>query len=507
MIGTNETAPQRWTKLDGARGSFIRRCEQYASYTIPKLCTPDGYDQNSSELMHDYQSLGAQGVNHAANKLMLALFAPSRTFFRLDPGPKMLQQLAAINVSEQDVADQLAVAEKEACKTLDRKALRPKLYEAAKHLLVTGNALLIFGKDDMRVSGIKGYCVKRAANGKWVELILREKVPVAALEPAVKALVMASGVCTDQDHEVVHYYWGKLQDDGRYYFQQYIDDIALPDKFSSYYTEDKVPYHPITWDLSSCADYGTGLVEDYSGDFGSLSLLSEATVKAAILASEFRWLVNPQGMTKVEDFAASRNGDALPGNRGDIELLSSGKGADFGVNVNVAQEYIRRIGAAFLLNSAVTRDAERVTAEEIKLTAEELETSWGGAYSRIAVDMQIPMATWLMSVSNMKIAGTDLRPTVLTGLDALSRSGDRDSLVLFLQDLTALNTLPPEVRNRIKLSSLMTALAAARGISSATYVMTDMEFAALQQQQMQMQAQQQAAQAGNPPTQEAQPNG
>ena len=56
----------------------------------------------------------------------------------------------------------------------------------------------------------------------------------------------------------------------------------------------------------------------------------------------------------------------------------------------------RRLGAAFLLNTAVTRDAERVTAQEIRMQAQELESSLGGVYSRLANELQLPLAKRLL---------------------------------------------------------------------------------------------------------------
>ena len=56
----HSTASGRWTQLNGTRQGLITRCEGYSGLTIRKLCLPDGYDQNSSDLQHDWQSVGAQ---------------------------------------------------------------------------------------------------------------------------------------------------------------------------------------------------------------------------------------------------------------------------------------------------------------------------------------------------------------------------------------------------------------------------------------------------------------
>jgi hypothetical protein len=491
-----DTASARWSQLDSDRQSFLGRCERYAAFTIPKICLPNGYDQNGDELMHDYQSLGAQAVNHLSNKLMLALFAPSRPFFRLDldGNAKDEMQVAGINLEEFEA--RMAEVERGAVTELDRRAIRPRMYDAMKHIIVTGNSLLIFSNDGgMRVLGIKSYCVKRDVEGNVLEIVIKEMASRDSLDPKIIEELGEKLTCNHND-EVELYRWIKL-DGSDYTMTQWIGNERLSVKFDGKWPKDKMPYRAITWDLASGSDYGTGLVEDFAGDFAALSIMSKATVQAAILASEFRWLVNPSGMTSPEDFENSENGAALAGVQGDITLVQSGKSADLQVNVQIAEKYVQRIGQGFMLHSAVTRHAERVTAEEIRMTAEELETSLGGAYSRIAIDVQMPMAYWLMELSGKKITGTDVKPTIVTGLAALSRAGDRDNLILFLQDIAALSNIPEPERSRLKTGAIYAAFAAARGLSSTTYLLSEDEFRA--QQQAQMEAQLQAELANRMP--------
>jgi len=485
MDNMNDTAASRWSKLDGDRQSFIQRCEKYAAFTIPKICLPNGYSQESIELQHDYQSLGAQAVNHLANKLMLALFAPSRPFFRLDATDKLLAQIQQTDMTAEDLSNQLSQAEHKAIGELDRRAIRPKMYDSMKHIIITGNALLILNKDAMRVLGLKNYVVKRDVEGRVLEIVTKEKVHRLSLEKGIVEELSDRLTCVDDTVDL--YKWIKKTEGGDYTLCTYVGDHKLSSKYEGKWPEHKCPYRAITWDLASGDDYGSGLVEDYAGDFAALSVMSQATVQAALLASEFRWLVNPAGMTSPEDFEKSENGAALAGVKGDIELIQSGVANNLQVNLQIAQMYITRIGAGFLLQSAVTRQAERVTAEEIRRTAEELESSLGGAYSRIAVDIQIPMAYWLMEMSGRKIAGTDIEPTIVTGLAALSRSGDRDNLVLFFQDVAMFDNLSPETRARMKMTPIYASLASARGLATSTYLLTEAEFQ--QQQALQMKEQ------------------
>ncbi|WCA46229.1 head-to-tail connector protein [Caulobacter phage DCM] len=494
-VATNAKA--RWSQLDGKRQPLIRRTEKYAGFTIAKLCTPEGYDQNTDELQHDFQAVGAQAVNHLANKIMLALFAPSRPFFRLDPSVKLRNELMKAGVDENKLNELLSLGEKEAISELDRMSLRPKLYEAIKHLIVTGNVLLIL-EDETRVVGLKNYCVRRSQTGRVLEILHRDRLTFDELVEDVQIAMMYIDKTyeTKPDKEVCLYRWIKRLPNGNFHVEQWVDQHQLPADFSTVYEPDQLPYRVLTWDLSDDAHYGTGLVEDYQGDFAGLSTLSKSQVIAAVLCSEFRWLVNPAGQTKPEDLMASENGAALPGTKEDINLIQSGKAGDMQIVQAIGQEYIQRIGRGFLLGSAVTRDAERVTAEEIRMQATELETSLGGAYSRLAVDFQIPLSYYLLARINFKINGSEVRPSIVTGLDALSRNGDVENLKLWLADMGALQTLSPQLLAVLRQDQIAADLAAARRIKVDKYMKTPEEIKQEQQQAMFMQAQAQAAAKG-----------
>jgi len=489
-----QNAAARYKQLDGLRQSFLRRCETYAFYTLPKLCPPNGYDQETVELNHDFQAVGAQAVNHLANKIMLALFAPGNPFFRADPDPQLLRQIAQLGMAEQELQQALAQGEKQAVAELDRMALRPKLYEAVKQLIVTGNALLCLEQDSARVIGIKHYVVRRSMSGQIVEIIIEDCVLFDELDPDVQAHV-ARYTHYQPDREVTLYRWINRLPTGEYAMTQWVDQYQLPKQFNGKWPEQHLPYRAMTWDLSDDAHYGTGLVEDYKGDFAGLSALTKAQVQGAILASEFRWLANPAGMTKPEDFQNSANGSVLPGNEGDLVLVQSGKSSDLQVTMAMAAEYIKRIGQGFLLSMAVTRDAERVTAEEIRMQANELETSLGGAYSRLAVDFQLPMAYWLLDRVGMSIRGKAVTPRIVTGMEALSRNGDLDDLKQWLNDAAAVadiaNSLPV-----LNLGPLLTALALPRRVDVSAFLKSPEQMQAEQQQAVDQQNQQAATEAG-----------
>jgi len=467
-----------WAQLDNERRSLITRCEKYAAYTLPVLCPPEGYNEKQDELQTDYQSVGAQGLNNLTNKLMLALFAPSRPFFRLDIPEDVMQQLhATTGFDPTQFQSAMAVGEKNAVKRLDQKAARPDLYLALKHMIVTGNCLMVL-KDGIRAIGIKRYVVKRSQSGRVIRLIVKEDVLFDELSPAAQAQLLNRSskyqsyrLNHDSKAPSVEHYVDIRYVDGHYVETQHVDEFWLEGReFEGKYDDMSLPYRALTWELHDDNDYGTGLVEQAAGDFAALSALSQAEVEAAVLASQFRWMVNPSGMTKPEDLEASDNGAALPGVEGDIVPLITGTAASLQHIGAANAKYVQRLANLFLIGSAVVRDAERVTAEEIRMQANELETSLGGVYSRLAVDLQLPIAYWLLKDIKVNLKGTQLQPTIITGLDALSRNGDLDNLKLCLMDLAAIGAMPPQMMATLKLDALAREMFTGRGVDPTPYI-------------------------------------
>lgn len=490
------TAGARWAKLDGVRGNIIRRAERFAKWTISKVFPDDSYNQNNEALSNEWQSLGAQAVNHLSNKLVMNLFAPSRPFFRLGPKKAAKEQLATIAAEQKRAMEnKLSVVERESSDVIDRLALRAKLYELLKLLIITGNALMVLKDKGMRVLTLRSYVVRRDVNGSVIELLIREKVHKSEMDQDALSMALRSGQFSLDVEGCAHHFRWVTFDSGKFREDQWYNDFKLPAEYSSSYTKERMPYHAVTWDLTSGNHYGSGLVEDYKNDFACLTALSQSTVMAAIMNSEFRWLIRAGAMTSAQDLSNSRNGDVLYGEQGDITPLPSGLESKIETNVAIAQQYIQRLGAAFLLQSAITRQAERVTAQELRMNAEELEGGLGGAYSRLAGGLQVPLADFCLDYAGYSVNETNFEATVITGLAALSRVGDRDRLMEYLQSLASAAGLPPMMLQRMKISVLMSDLASAVGLDRDTYVYTDEEFAQMQQQQAQQQQQQMAVEA------------
>lgn len=470
-----------WTKLDGERSDLMLRCEALAALTLPHLCLPLGRPHEASPITYGFSSVGAEATNHLVNKLMLTLFRPGIPFFRLRPTPQGDQILRANNMTQESLAGPLSQAELLAMQVLDSSGQRPKLNTAVEHLVVLGNVLLVL-EDTFRVMGLRYWCVKRNVKGEWIKLVIREEICADELETNVRDALAMSGRMINDDTKVCMYKvltrTGKFID-----LQQWVDDTRLPPEFDGRWRDDKCPYRVCTWVLPDESNYGIGLAQSYWADLQAIEDLAQSTSEGSQVATELRWAVDPVSQSTASDLNSSRNGDFIPARKDDITPIFGGNHEALRVADAVLQRYERRVNAGFLRIGAAVRDAERVTAEEVRLQALELETAYGGTYSSLARDLQGPVAHWSLDKAGIKPEDNELRPVVVTGLDALTRNAELEALRAAFSDLGLVGALPEQLQARLKWEPLAAFIGAGRGSNLKPFLMSDDEFNAQQERE------------------------
>lgn len=465
------TAKAEFDRLDGDRSNLLYRFERLSQLTIPSVFPCKEYKATQDQLTNGFTSLGSQCVTHLTNKLMNAMFAPSRPFFRLGLDESMLKNLAAqLGVDEGVITDALSNGERSAMAELEREGCREALYEGVTNLVTVGNVLMDMSGDNLQFVSVRDYVVRRNAKSVPTCIIIKECVRYDDLEDDAQAEYMkVRGPC--HDYQELHTYKQIKLVKGMYRESFWIEDVPLGEKYAGKYKPENLPYRALTWRLPLRQHYGVGRCEEYANDLATNDGLSEAQADGAILASQFKWLVSPNGMTRPEDLSGSQNGAVIPGVEGDLALAYANIGQQLQTVLAISQDYQRRLGAGFLLSSAVTRDAERVTAEEIKIQVMELESSLGGVYSRLALSIQQPLALWLIKKAKVNIKGTQIKPTVITGLDAISRNGDLERLRAFLGDSAALDNIQPATRAKLNENNIISDMAAGNGVDKSRYVL------------------------------------
>lgn len=458
-MSTAKNIVQVYETLKSERDLISTKVEEYATWTLPSVFPEPGVTV-SEELQNDVQSFGAQAVNHLSNKLMIGLFNPSRPFFRLDATKEFTEELAQAGVPQEAIQAALQGAERESVKELDRLGAREPFTMLLMLLIITGNGLLYFPKDGkIQAYSMRDYVITRDITGFPIRIILHDAKKTETLPKDVQEKLhraKPNGVNAEMDTKL----YTDIQWDittKKYTVHQYADEVRLTDdKSKGVYTADTLPYIPLVWKLVRGEDYGRGLVEDYAGDFHALSTAERSSLEIVSVIAQIKGLVNPAGMTDVNELNNTANGQWCSGREEDVSLVQF---AELQQALASLETYIdkkeRRLSKAFLMDSAGVRDAERVTAEEIRLVARDLEMALGGVYTRLAQTYQLPIARLLLLKIDFKIKGTKVEPIITTGLSALSRSGDLDSYRFFVQDAALLAQLDPEIRAELSIPQLL----------------------------------------------------
>lgn len=462
----NMTLKLDFDRLYSHRSPLRRKWEIQAGWTLPYLFPLENQDENV-DMQNDYQSVGAQVVNHLANKIVTILFPQGRPFFRYDLSTEQKDQLRELDLSQTKIDEVLSVAEKIVMKNLAKKHMRTALLEAIKALIVTGNSLLMLSSKEgekAQVYSVRDYVILRDMSGKPYHMITRDSHVVATLPKDIQDLVRERSTEKQlEPDDTVEIFTSILKNtDGRYIVWQEIDATIRVPRSIGVYTEDTLPWIPLTWNLTRGHNYGTALVEEYGGDFHAHSSMAEAMVNLAAIVADIKVLVDPMGQTDVEALNDTASGTYVFGSAEDISFLQLEKAHDMKFLHEQMVTYEKRIGRGFLFSSAAQRDAERVTAVEIRRDALELEGSLGGIYGRLAETLQEPIAK--RETVELGDEFEDIEPTVITGLESLSRNSELDDMLLFLQDLALLTELPPQVQDRMKYGDVISALGAGRRV-------------------------------------------
>lgn len=483
------SAKTRYSALSSDRSAVLEKAREASDLTIPGLIPRDG-DNDSTLQQQPYQSLGARGVNNLTSKLMLALFPPGSPFFRYHMGDEITEGQDSDLISE--VRTRLAKNENKA--TLRAEQMRSPIWQFLLNLVVGGNALFYMPlKENPSVYGIHQFVCRRTPAGDPAECIVKENVYPHTLDPEVVAQAGIDLEKARRDQTVEMYTYIKWED-GKVIWWQELNDKKVGEQ-STVPTE-RSPWIVARWKARPGRHYGDSHVMENLGDLMSFEGLSKAVFEFAEVAAKVIFLDKPSSQTDIRELQKAVSGDFVQGSLDDIDVLQLEKYADFQVVDAVMQRLERRIAEAFLLQTSVIRDAERVTAEEIRQVAQELEDALGGVYTVMAAEFQLPFTQRLLYVMQREgeiksLPKNTVKPVVVTGFDALGRAHSTNRIRAFIAD--SVNLLGESALERINEGAVLNRLGAGHGVEELDEILlSDEQVAANQQQAMAAQAMQQA---------------
>lgn len=500
-----EGAKVTYDKLAQDRSSYLTRAEEAAMLTIPMLF-PKEADDASTNYDTPYQSIGARGVNNLASKLILAILPANQPFYRLAVDQETQTKLdeAQDETLKTQIEYGLAAMETSMMSYMETNMYRPTCFEAMKQLIVAGNCALFMPPKNggIKMYTLRNYVVMRDDLGNVLQSVFKDTFTKASLPEEYRAGLNDAGGDDAQSYtEKVEVYTHVYLVDKQYHYYVEIEGNEIPSMTGSY-PIDASPWLWLRFTKRDGEHYGRGFVEEYIGDLQSAENLSKSIVDLAQAAARVFFLVAPGSLTSVRKYEQARNGSFVQGREGDIVSSQLNKTQDLQVAKAAADDIMARLSYVFLLNSAVQRSGERVTAEEIRYVAGELEDTLGGVYSILAQEFQLPMVRRVFAEMQSTGALPALKdgtvsPVIVTGLDALGRGHDLNKLMTLLE---LVGQMGEPLYSKLNLDNLVMRVAMSLGIDVKGLIKTE---AQIMQEQQQAIAAQSAMAGGEAAAQQA----
>jgi len=282
------------------------------------------------------------------------------------------------------------------------------------------------------------FVVLRDDRGALLEAVIHERVYPSTLdEETIAACKIEQKEGEETEKQVELFTHIKRMGEAIHHYQE-INKILVPNSGGKAPAKE-AGWMALRWQAVPGSDYGRAHVSEYFGDLQTLEDLNRSVVQFAAAASRIITIVDPNAMIDIEELAGADSGEYITGYIDKIQSLQLDKNSDFGVADSVAQRIELRLSHAFLLQSGTVRDAERVTAEEIRAMAQELENVLGGVYTVLSAEFQLPLVRRLLYVlrraSDIPDIPDSVTPSVVTGFEALGRNHSANKLRMWLQDM------------------------------------------------------------------------
>ncbi len=435
VIKKEETAADVYAHLLPERGHFTRRAEESAKLTLPMLFKEQVNQAKNMPIRDPEQSVGTRGVNSMAAKLVVSLFPMYTPFFKFNiDSVATREQLSADQKDE--VLKGLAVLERQGLADIENSGDVTTFNEAMKHLIVVGNVGAYVGDDKTRLYDLNKYVVERDPDGNVIRAVIKEEVRPHTLPAEFRGTDADSN---NPDKTVSLYTIISFTDKNVSWYQE-AQGMKVPDTESSVPLEGN-PWLFLRFTAVDGEDYGRSYVEQYLGDLRSLEVLTKAINDAAKAAAKVVIMVQPNGTTTEKTIADAENLAVVSGNADDVSILRLEKTADMQIAMKMIEEITRRLAHAFMLRADVMRDAERVTAEEVRIVARELDETNGGIYSLLSKELQLPYVKRRLFLMRKRAKmpklpeGVEL--AIVTGFAAIGRAGAVDRIMAWIEKAAA----------------------------------------------------------------------
>lgn len=494
----------------------LKKAREYARWSIPSLMAYESKDGKARAVVGDFQSDGAILVNGLASKLAGLLFPSTHPFMRVNLSDE--DKAAIEKAGGSNIDGMFAKLEQSASMRVFNNSSFNQLVMVLKNLIVTGNAALYRDSESQRVISfnLDRFAVRRDGIGRVVDAVVKETTYFELLSPETQSrLIEAHSQKYDPDkpyEQPLTTYTRIIREPGvgingidMFHVAVQVEDVAMDSEYSGSYSEFTCPWIFPTWNLISGENYGRGLVEDHAGGFAKLSELSEALALYEVESLQLINLVGNAALNAKDELAKAETGAWVAAEPDSVANYESGTFNKIElVQADLDREF-SKLARAFMYQGN-TRDAERVTAYELRQEALEVEQTMGGAYSVLAETLQLPLSHVLIQEEDPDFIQAMLESTggttigINTGLSALGRATKVQNILRALEEGRAAIELSQIADQRIDPYKIMDIIYQGRSVDPQEIHKSDAQLreeaeAEIQQQQAMAQMQNAEAQA------------
>lgn len=470
---------QEYEKLIGNRTECLRRARNNSAFTIPAIMPEEGHTE-TTRLPEPWQSVGARGINNLTSRILMTLFPPNTANWRgtISPSKLIESGLSPEEVSEFDAA--LSGLEQEFRRNFEASGDRSILFELLQTHLISGDVFARFLENGkLRYYRLDQFGCERDLDGNLLKAIFKETVAFIALPDELRAAIKGVDDMGKPRDKVDVYTVIQRVEGKRLEEAQYIDGLLVDGSEGVYPDMERAPWRDLRHTKIPGENHGRAFMDDLLPDLKSLDSLTESVVQGIALAVKTILFVRPGSPIARDKLQKAKNGDVLSGSAEDVTILRIEKQADLNVAINMLERLEQRLGMSFLMNTSIQRNAERVTAAEIRFMAAELEAALGGFYSRLATDLQVwyirQRLDYMVKKKEAPSLPTDLfNIQIITGVDALGRRAELDSLDQFIMGL-AEQFGPDTLVKVVSINEYIRRRASALGIDTRSLVKTEAE--------------------------------
>lgn len=450
-------------------------------------------------------------IENFTAKLQRTLFPDNRAFFAFD-----VPEQAKIDsgADKTQITKNLDSAVEAVLGMLRSKKLYTTLPAIFENCTVIGNGLVYMGltKDEpMQFISPADFVWRRTASGCVKELIIREVIALEDITDKELRQVIENDMAIDlsryttEDNNlasppraVQKYTYVIFDDKGNQEISQYVSKFKVGKTIKRSHKEPI--FLPLAPDLPIKAQYGVGKVKGAISSILQIRSAAKTWARHNSLIADMKIGVAPSAANAIKAMAKQRTSNhVVLQNPADMQLMSWGNVNMQSVDMsyNVAKQDLARV---FLMEGATTRNAERVTAEEIRRNAEELNAANSNLLTAYEEQLQLKLVQYCfyhLDIENedgdkLKDVLADLDIKILTGTEAIGRVSASDNLAVMLQEAALVGGLPEHVLRHLKLNNILTMQSQGRGLPTQEIIKSERELQQEQEAQQQALAQQQA---------------